>query len=351
MEKPFSKCPDNMKAEIHPPIRTNMATFTIQLAPIASGHSDVPTLRINFGDEYADSDRITRDIAQQIDELIETGQLSGGELLRIDGRSPLPAAFTFAQKLLPLYEAIAVRDPKMGTKGVECYVVGASRSSRYAIGDPLVYPIHSARSTFRIVLCGPPNTGKSCFREGLKQALLNLPDAPASFVISACPDGDGSWFSETARRDPALARQLKNAYKAKFTPKFAAWKAEEIRRIHHLLLVFDVGGKMTPENRLIMQAATHAVILAQNDEQVAEWRAFCTSFDPPLPVIAIFLSDYQAIEDQILSTSPILQGAVHHLERGEPVAGRPAIRSLAEYLTDLAGGDRGATGDGDRADG
>jgi CRISPR-associated protein Csx3 len=328
-----------------------MATFTIQLDPIDLDRSPIPTLRINFGDEHADSDRITRDIAQQLDVLIATDRLSGGELLRIDGRSPLPAAFTFAQKLLPLYEAIAVRDPKMGTKGVECYVVGASRSDRYAMGDPLVYSTHNTQPTFRIVLCGPPNTGKSCFREGLKQALLDLPHAPASFVLSACPDGDGSWFSETARRDPVLARQLKNAYKARFTPEFAAWKAEEISRIHHLLLVFDVGGKITPENRSIMQAATHAVILAQNSEQVAEWQAFCASFKKPLPVIAILISDYHGTEDQIVSTAPILQGSVHYLERGEPVESRPVIQALAQYLADLAGKEMRREGKAECADG
>jgi CRISPR-associated protein Csx3 len=328
-----------------------MTTFTIAPAPIDSDHPHIHTLRIDFGDERADSDRITRDIAQRLDELIKTGQILGGELLRIDGRSPIPSVYTFAQKLLPLYEAIAIHDPKMGGKGSACYVVGASRTPCYAIGDALVYPINKTQPTLRIVLCGPPNTGKSCFREGLKQALLKLSDAPASFVLSACPDGDGSWFSETARRDSMLARQLKNAYKSQFTPEFAAWKARELNRIHHLLLVFDVGGKITAENRLIMQTATHAVILAQNSEQVAEWQAFCASFDIPLPVIANIFSDYHATEDEIVSTAPTLEGTVHHLERGESVDTRPVIQALARCLTDLAGSVALCDGKGDRVDG
>lgn len=74
----------------------------------------------------------------------------------------------------------------------------------------------------RVVLAGPPRSGKSCLREGLKQAVRAIPGAPYPYVITACPDGEGSWFQETVNQDPGLAAACKAAYKAKFTPEFVA---------------------------------------------------------------------------------------------------------------------------------
>ncbi len=114
----------------------------------------------------------------------------------------------------------------------------------------------------KVVLCGLPRSGKSCLREGLKQAILRIGGAPYPYVITACPDGEGAWFSEAARRDFELARRLKEEYKAKFTPEFAQLRASWVRNTTETLNIIDVGGKISPENRVIMSPATHAVILA-----------------------------------------------------------------------------------------
>ncbi len=40
----------------------------------------------------------------------------------------------------------------------------------------------------KIVLGGPPHSGKSCLREGLKKAILRLyPERPYPYAITACP--------------------------------------------------------------------------------------------------------------------------------------------------------------------
>lgn len=44
----------------------------------------------------------------------------------------------------------------------------------------------------KVVLCGPPRSGKSCLREGLKQAIRRVPGAPYPYVITAAPDGEGA---------------------------------------------------------------------------------------------------------------------------------------------------------------
>ncbi|SRR5579883_1664849 len=290
-------------------------------------------LKVGFG-EPANGDQIVRDAAARLDELIESGELSGGPLIKINGRASVLVSQVLAHKLSHLYGAIAFFDPKIGDTGLDRYVITISHNPKYKVGDTLdLSRPQKNHSNVKAVLCGFANTGKSCFREGLKQALLNIPDAPDSYVISGCPDGDGSWYCETARRDPKLAQQLKKEYKAKFTPEFAQLKAHEVKVINTPLLVFDVGGRISDENRLIMAEATHAVILANTEQDILAWREFCKSLN--LQVIATIYSDYKGTADHIESESPILQGSVHYLERGEDVSQRPMIQALAMTLLRL----------------
>lgn len=189
----------------------------------------------------------------------------------------------------------------------------------------------------KVVLCGPPHSGKSCLREGLKQAILSLNrtgQAPYPYVLTACPDGEGSWYSEAAQRDPILTQQLKQAYKTKFTWEFAQEKAKQVANLNLPLTLIDVGGKIDDKNRLIMAPATHAVILAGDLEQVSEWKTLCCELN--LDVIAILHSDYHGTADRIISETPILTGSVHHLERGEPNGDRPMVQALARLLTRLS---------------
>lgn len=186
----------------------------------------------------------------------------------------------------------------------------------------------------KVVLCGPPHSGKSCLREGLKQAIKRIPGAPYPYVITGCPDGEGAWFQEAALRDPELARELKEAYKAKFTPEFARVRAEWVANATIPLTIVDVGGKISPENRAIMSPATHAVILAGDLSKVAEWREFCGELG--LEVVAVIHSDYLGAEDRIDTVEPVLTGSVHHLERGEDNSQRPMVVVLAQLLVSLA---------------
>ena len=195
----------------------------------------------------------------------------------------------------------------------------------------------------KIVLAGPPRSGKSCLREGLKQALRAIPDAPYPYVITACPDGEGSWFQETVNQDPELASACKAAYKAKFTPEFVRRISDSVRNCTLELVLVDIGGIPSLENHEICASATHIVILAGNDpkhgtpwqDRLPEWRAFANQLG--LTVVAEIFSDYHGTEDNVegASSNGILHGSVHYLERGENVSERLMIRALAEHLVRL----------------
>jgi CRISPR-associated protein Csx3 len=188
----------------------------------------------------------------------------------------------------------------------------------------------------KVVLCGPPRSGKSCLRQGLKDAVRRIPGAPYPFVITACPDGEGAWFQETVNADPALATACKAAYKAKFTPEFTDRVAASVRNCELALTLVDIGGIPSAENEAICASATHAVVLLGDPAREAEWIEFCRKVG--LKVVAVIRSDYNGTTDAVpaLGEYGVLRGSVHHLERGELVAERPTIRALAEILADMA---------------
>ncbi|NEO54044.1 MAG: CRISPR-associated protein Csx3 [Okeania sp. SIO3B5] len=263
---------------------------------------------------------------------MNSGQLPGGKkLLKINGRSTVLASFFIANKLAHKYSGIAVFDPRIG------YVITISHAQSYQVGQILNIENNVNYQPTKVVLCGPKNTGKTVLRDGLKTAILNLKSAPQDFFsISGCPDGDGAFYYETFKNHPELAKELKAEYKAKFTPEFATGKARDIQRIVNSLLLFDVGGKTSPENQVIMSEATHAVILANTESEVIEWQNFCQNkLKKTLPIIAVIYSNYEAKEDKVERKNSILTGIVHHLQRGEDVSSRPMIQALASEIVKL----------------
>ncbi|QHG20240.1 CRISPR-associated protein Csx3 [Nostoc sp. ATCC 53789] len=309
-----------------------MTTYHIRL------EGDV--LKVGFGKD-ANGDQLVRDAAARLDEMVALGELSGGKLLKIDGPASVAVSYVIAHKISQLYGAIAVFDPKIGRPGYKTFITAVSQTPAYKIGELIEtdepHKPHKTKSVLKVALCGPPQSGKSCLREGLKQAISLIEGAPYPYVITACPDGEGAWFSDAARRDPDLARKLKDEYKAKFTPEFAQKAAGWVRSANTPLNIIDVGGRITDENRVIVREATHAVILASDrgKAEVPLWKEFCRDLN--IQIIANLHSDCEGKEDEIVTQSPLLTGSVHYLVRGEDVSSRPMVQALARLLVGLCG--------------
>lgn len=194
------------------------------------------------------------------------------------------------------------------------------------------------QSPIKVVLCGSPHSGKSCLRDGLKQAMMSMyrdGKAPYPHFITACPDGEGAWFAETVRNNAALAQQLKDEYKSKFTLEFAQQKAIQVQNACLPLNMIDLGGKIDEKNKLIASYATHALILFRDITQISSWQEFCLELN--LQIISCIYSDYYGVADRIDSELPILTGSVHRLQRGEDVSERPMVQALARLLVGLIG--------------
>lgn len=86
-------------------------------------------LRVGFG-ESAQNDVICQDAARQLEELVSSGALAGGTVIKINGPASLPVAVVIAHAVGHLYGTVAVFDPKLGK-----YVVAVSHDPQYGVGD------------------------------------------------------------------------------------------------------------------------------------------------------------------------------------------------------------------------
>ena len=131
----------------------------------------------------------------------------------------------------------------------------------------------------KVILCGSPHTGKSCLRYGIKEAIKTIKSAPYPYVITACPDGEGSWYQETVGKYSELASDLKKKYKGKFTTAFTIRTASWVKNSSVPITIIDIGGIIDDKNETICKDATHAIILYKNDSNLQEWRDFCNKLN------------------------------------------------------------------------
>ncbi|MDD5318240.1 MAG: CRISPR-associated protein Csx3 [Candidatus Pacebacteria bacterium] len=191
----------------------------------------------------------------------------------------------------------------------------------------------------KIVLAGPQRSGKSCFRQGVKSSIASTPGAPYPYILTACPDGEGSWFQEAMNADPEMAAKLKAEYKSKFTPEFAKRIEDSVKKINLPLNFIDIGGVISPENEKICSGANAAVILSGQTSVEnglpGQWKEFFTTLG--IPVIAEVYSDYKGTEDLVegVGEDGVFRGSVHHLERGESLGTRETIQAFSRFVINL----------------
>jgi len=180
----------------------------------------------------------------------------------------------------------------------------------------------------KTVIAGDPHSGKSVFVTGLKEACKKAGIYP--FVITAAPDGEGSWFQDTSKNDPDLARKLKDNYKSKFTPEFVQRIHESVKNISLSNVFIDIGGRVSPENYKICEKADSIIILCPSAGAFGKWKKF--AHDLNLEIIAEIISDYSGKEDVVNLGTPIT-GSIHYLQRGEDITERPMIKAIVSKLT------------------
>lgn len=197
-------------------------------------------------------------------------------------------------------------------------------------GDP-----EKLKKGIKIVVGGPPHSGKSVFIEALTKNL----DKGDTFAFSACPDGEGPWL-QRHYDDPEV---VKWRQKGQFTPEFVDRAKRVVDEWEGPLMLVDIGGRTSEENAQIVEGATHAIVLAGDLSKVNEWKDFFKSHG--VEVMAVLHSHYHGATDQIVDkdereANPELRlgrltASVHHLERGEPAEDRLTIKEVAASIHEL----------------
>lgn len=187
-----------------------------------------------------------------------------------------------------------------------------------------------------VLIGGPPHSGKSVFVYRLTRALRQ--QRVSHYVLRACPDGEGDWSNEA---DQELVQTIRN--KGSFNTAFTQQVSGYLQK-RHLPLLVDVGGKPTPDQQNMFRACTHAILLiGGNDEatyarDLASWRQMMTQ--QGVVIIAELRSVLPGV-DELTATSPIVQGTIANLERGETAVG-PIVGACIDKLKDLFAYDEAA---------
>ncbi len=246
-------------------------------------------------------------------------------------------------KELPHEQPSSVEEEKhlTGREGLTLLKASTSTIEGINLIDYLKTPEgQEAMKTEKIVLAGPPRSGKSCLRQGLKNVIMKEGSGSVyPYMFTACPDGEGAWFQETMNADPVLAAKLKADYKSKFTPEFAIMKGDGVRKLSLPLSFIDIGGVISPENEVICKHANGAILIAGETAvkmgAPAEWKKFFTGLG--IPLVAELYSDYLGEEDFVegVGEDGVFRGSVHHLERGEDLTNRQTIQELSRFILNL----------------
>lgn len=177
----------------------------------------------------------------------------------------------------------------------------------------------------RIVIWGKPHRGKTVLFVALKHLLPRNETMP----ISGAPDGGdlGDWAQNLYRLNPEEVALYR--VKGSFSPEFVEWAAKTVRNCTSRFALVDVGGRISDQNRTICREADGVIILAANDDEVAEWKAFAQELN--LRVLAIIYSTLDPIEEWSKVENDRFVGLCSGLDR-EKFIRSSTIEALAMFL-------------------
>jgi len=189
---------------------------------------------------------------------------------------------------------------------------------------------HESKQGIRIVIAGPPHSGKTVFEKALRH---HLPQQD-TMRVAAQPDGEGDWTQNTYTSNPELAKQLRK--KGKFTEKFVTWAENAVANSSNRFNLIDVGGVISEENRRICAGADAMIIISSDPEKGQDWVGFAKDLN--LRVLSLLHSTLDKEKTDELHKTPTkdweTEGTIVGLERGV-FETSPSVGKLAAYLDEI----------------
>jgi adenylate kinase family enzyme len=160
----------------------------------------------------------------------------------------------------------------------------------------------------RIVIGGPPNSGKSTLAESLARALRSCGvDAYAEDLDLASPtlpyiQGKKTWGIR-AKEKKAWTQDLANEAADRFV---SASK-------RHDVVIGDAPGKITEESYVIVKHASHAIVLCREDskDEIEKWIGFFNELG--LPIICVAVSKLDGVGE--VKVDGLIEAVVIGLDR------------------------------------
>lgn len=179
----------------------------------------------------------------------------------------------------------------------------------------------------KIVVCGPPHSGKSVF----VSVLTGLLPRELYMLVEGAPDGEGitGWSSNA---DPALVKQVR--HKGKFLPEFVDWVVRSINTSTAPVTIVDVGGRRSPENERIFRSCDHFIVISSDPEETLNWIEFGQSFG--LKPVAVLDSVLEGTDEVYDASAEPLKARISSLDRNAPPRLSPTAKAVAQRIAEKA---------------
>lgn len=165
--------------------------------------------------------------------------------------------------------------------------------------------------TIRIVIGGPPGSGKSSFVASLKRALLNI-GVQVDYVEL------DPYSSTLALIEGLMTPEERIKSKRKDIPD------EEIQQIAERLadldrkldvVLGDLPGMITPQTSILCKHATHAIVVCKDQrlEEINAWQQFFSKLR--IPVISKIVSKLNGTEETRITDANVIEAIITGLDR------------------------------------